>query len=537
MRRPSRFASPFLPSRPLCRQLVGTLALALLVPGLAPAAENLWELGRRTRDVHEFNTLFTAQNVRDHLGNDAGIAQAIEWCRQTAVTKVFLETYRGHFQVDRALMVRARDRMREAGFDVSGCITTTRVGKPSTGWKEHISCYTDPATQRNLKAAFEFCAGLFDEIMIDDFWFTDCACPECDAARRTRQVRIGDDTVPVPGDTWEDYRRVLMGELSRRYVLAAARAINPRAKLIIKYPQWYDRFHERGYDVRGQTDDFDWIWVGTETRDFQHERWGGFPPTSASFLMRWLGGIGGAKCGGGWYDWLGTTEHTYVEQARQTILGGARASTLFAYGGLQRDTGPRNIEVLRQHIPELQRVAAEVRRRTPVGIAAYKPIASAAEKEIYVGNFLGMLGLPVVPCHTFPTSAPAAFFSVHALKDPRLVPQLAAFIAAGKPVLISDGLRDRLAGQVRLDAPNVLVLPVRGNPKALLTLPDAELNALRAPLLRPFRTTLNAPNRVGLFLFSDGSWVIENFNDDAVTVEFAGTPRTLPARGWIHEWR
>ena len=39
-----------------------------------------------------------------------------------------------------------------------------------------------------------------------------------------------------------------------------------------------------------------------------------------------LGGIGAEKCGGGWYDPSGTTEKTYVEQARQTILGGARES-------------------------------------------------------------------------------------------------------------------------------------------------------------------------------------------------------------------
>ncbi len=516
-------------------------AAALLATSLftrpAAAAEDLWELGRRSRAVHEFNTLFTAQNVRDHLGTDEGIAQAIAWCKQTAITKVFLESFRGSFQIDRAVIARARDHFRAAGIDVSGCITTTRLGRASTGWKEVISCYTDPATQRNLKTAFEFCASLFDEIMIDDFWFTDCTCPECDAARQARRVVIGEQTFPVTGDTWEDYRGELMLQLSRLHVIAAVRAVNPRAQLIIKYPQWYDRFHERGYDVRRQTADFDLIWVGTETRDFADARWGGWPPTAASFIMRWLGGIGGAKCGGGWYDSLGTTEHTYIEQARQTILGGARASTLFSYGGLQRDTGPRNIEVLRQHLPELLRVAGEVRRRKITGIAAYKPIASPAEKEAYAGNFLGMLGLPLVPCHEFPAEAAAAFFSVTALKDPRFAARLATFIATGKPVLITDGLRDKLAGQVRLAAPNVSVLPVRNNPKGLLALPTAELDALRAPLLRPFGLAFQAPNQVSLVLFADGSWVIENFNDAPVTVKLGGQSLAIAARGWIYRWQ
>ena len=64
------------------------------------------------------------------------------------------------------------------------------------------------------------------------------------------------------------------------------------------------------------------------------------PQYEGYFIMRWLGGVGGAKCGGGWYDPFGTTEQTYVEQARQTVLGGAGESLLFCYGALLRGTGP-----------------------------------------------------------------------------------------------------------------------------------------------------------------------------------------------------
>lgn len=521
-----------------------TLVAAILL-GLSSAAEvrndgavhPLWELARRERATHEFNTLFTAQDVRRHLGDEEGIATAIEWCRRNAVTKVFLETFRSHFQVDEAVIARARDRFRDAGFDASGCITTTNLGRPSTGWKELITCYTDPAAQKKLKAVFEFCARFFDEIMIDDFWFTDCACRDCDAARKARTVTIGDRTFSTPGDTWEDYRGELMVQLSRLHVLAAAQAVNPRVRVIIKYPQWYDRFHERGYDVRRQSDDFDLIWVGTETRDYTNPRWGGKTATSAHFLMRWLGGIGGAKCGGGWFDPLGTTEQTYLEQARMTILGGARTSTLFAYGNLQRDTGPRNLEVFRSHVPELLQVAAEVKRRTPSGIAVYKPIASPGDKEAWVFNFIGNLGFPTAPCHEFPADAPAAFFSVHALKDPNFVPRLAAFLATGRPVLLTDGLRERLAGKLPLDGANVFTLPVRGAPKELLSLDQAALDALREPLLRPLKIALRAPAQVGLFLFTDGSWVLENFADTPAVAELNGERLTLTPRGWLHRWK
>ena len=103
----------------------------------------------------------------------------------------------------------------------------------------------------------------------------------------------------------------------------------------------------------------------------------------------------------------------------------------------------------------------------------------------------------------------------HALKDPDLVAKLSRFIAAGKPVLITDGLASRLAGKVRLDAPNVQVLRVAGSPKSLLGLSGDELDKLRAPLLRGLGATFRGPNEAGLYLFDDGNWVVENFNDEA----------------------
>ena len=115
-------------------------------------------------------------------------------------------------------------------------------------------------------------------------------------------------------------------------------------------------------------------------------------------------------------------------------------------------------------------------------------------------------GLPLAPCHIFPANAPAAFFSLYALKDGGFVPKLAAFIKTGKPVLLTDGLAQQLGGKVRLDAPNVHVLPVKGDPKSLLQLAQRELDDLRTPLLLPFKATLKAPNQVALYLFRDGSF-------------------------------
>jgi hypothetical protein len=325
--------------------------------------------------------------------------------------------------------------------------------------------------------------------------------------------------------------------LSRERILEPARRINPQVKIIIKYPQWYDRFPERGYEVIRETADFDRIWVGTETRDYEDRQWGGTVAYEGYFIMRWLGGLGGAKCGGGWYDWLGTTEATYLEQARQTVLAGARESLLFCYGGLLRDTGPKNIEALRGNLPELFATAQAVAQRQAIGIAAYKPANSHSETEARVFDFVGMLGLPLLPCHQFPSNAPAAFFSIHAWKDPDLTAKLAGFIAAGKPVLLTDALAERLGNRIGREAANVRILPVKGDPKSLLQFSPDELEAIRVPLLKPFGVTFRAPNQVGLYLFQDGSWVVENFNRVPVEATLQKQVIPLPARGWKFEWR
>ena len=501
------------------------------------AGDDLLDTARKYQGIHKYSTLFTAQDVRNYLSNEGGIKNAIEWCKKTGVLKVYIESFRDGYQSERSVLINARDRFKKEGFEVSGCVTTTKVGKSSTGWKDTISCYTDLPTQERLKSIFEYTAGMFDEIMIDDFWFTDCTCVDCDNARKSKTVKIGNKQFPVSGDSWENYRCELMLDLSKEYVLKASKKINPVCKIIIKYPQWYDRFHERGYDVIRETEAFDKIWVGTETRDYEDKRWGGTVQYEAFFIMRWLGEIGGKKCGGGWFDWLGTTENTYIEQARQTILGGAVESFLFCYGGLQRDTGPKNIEALRQNIPELLQVAQEVKKRKIIGIAAYKPANSHPEEEARVFDFVGMMGLPMVPTHKFPTSFPVAFFSVHSLKDNEFLKYLKAYIGKGNIAFITDGLAKRIEDKINLNSSKIIVLKVSGNPKSLLQLSQTELDEFRDKLLGPYKIKFKAPNKVGLYLFSDKSYVIENFKDQSVEVEYNGKKITIQPRNWIYEWK
>jgi hypothetical protein len=326
-----------------------------------------------------------------------------------------------------------------------------------------------------------------------------------------------------------------MTRVSRERILEPARRVNPRVKLIIKYPQWYDRFHERGYDVDIQTRDFDKIWVGTETRDVGPKN--GKPQYEAYFIMRWLGGIGGAKTGGGWFDPYDTTPKTYLEQARQTVLAGAGESVLFCYGSLLERLGPENIEALRPKIPELISVAAEVRKRSIRGVAAYKPANSHSEMESYIFDNVGMMGIPLVPAHEFPEKAPAAFFSIHALKDPDFAARLARFVRSGKPVLLTDNLARRLEGRVDVKARNVQIVTVGKDPASLNRIGQPELDRLRVPLLKSVKASFEAPNNVGLYLFNDSSWVIENFTDRDVEARLNGKAIAVPARDWKMAWK
>lgn len=480
--------------------LIGVLVFACGV-----RAEPLWDLAVRNKGVLKIATLFTAQDVRDRLSTDQGIDDAIDWCKQTGVTHAFVESFRGGYTAERKTLEHARDRFRAAGLEVSGCVTTTKVGKDSTGWKE-IACYTDEPTQKHLQEIFEYTAALFDEIMIDDFWFTDCECPECQQARG--------------GKTWADFRCDLMVQVSRDRILKPARAVNPNVKVIIKYPQWYDQFHQRGYEVVRQTADFDRIWVGTETRDYADPRWGGKVQYEAYYIMRWLGTIGGPKCGGGWFDPYGTHEDTYVEQARQTVLAGAKEMLLFCYGSLLKETGPANVARLRTEIPDLFTLAKLAQSQPPKGIAAPKPPNSDGGDEQYVYDFVGMLGLPLVPTDEIRTDDKAVFLPVHALKDPQLCDKLTALLDADKPVLMTDGLARKLPPTITGNK-NVLVLPISGKPNGLLALTCEQLQPIRDKLLAPFGLRFDAPNKVALHLLGTGAVVIQNFNDEPVAVSLA----------------
>jgi hypothetical protein len=81
------------------------------------------------------------------------------------------------------------------------------------------------------------------------------------------------------------------------------------------------------------------------------------------------------------------------------------------------------------------------------------------------------------------------------------------------------------------------VIPVNDDPKSLLELPDSEVERLREHVMAPLKTTFRGPKKVGLYLFEDRSWVVENFDDTLALVELNGSPVQVLPRNWICRWR
>jgi hypothetical protein len=210
---------------------------------------------------------------------------------------------------------------------------------------------------------------------------------------------------------------------------------------------------------------------------------------------------------------------------------------LFCYGGLQGSTGPANVTALRREMPGLFELARLVKGKPIRGVAAPKPAGSDSGKEAYVFDFVGMMGIPLVPTATVDPKAAAAVYPVHVLKDAQFGDKLKAMLAAGKPVLITDGLADKIGP---VEAPNnkPAILKVNGQSKSLLEISREQLAAIRNPLLKPFGLAFDAPNKVALYLFAEDLIVVENFNDEpaSTTLQFdksvkAKSRLVIPAGG------
>jgi len=516
-----------------------------------------------------------------------------EISRQVKVDKIYLETHRDLIVVDEKTVTAARDFFQKRGITTAGGITLT-VNERN---RFETFCYSNPEHRKKVREIVEYTSRLFDEVILDDFFFTSCKCDLCIKAKGNR--------------SWTDFRLALMDEAARELVVKPAKAVNPKVKIVIKYPNWYEHFQGLGFNLETEPKIFDGIYTGTETRDAvrsnQHlQQYHGY------LIFRYFENIKPGGNGGGWVD-TGGMNHMdrYAEQLALTMFAKAPEITLFDIRQLQRpirDTDrapwqgqktsfdfdemmqPIKLESGESVKPStIARAAGYALEQVdtfldklgrPVGLKSYKPYHSTGEDFIH--NYLGMIGIPMDLVPEFPTDAKVVFLSESAKHDGTIVEKIKGQLAAGREVVITSGLLNALQGKGiedivelqysgrkalvkdfvagfsgvhSIDSPilipqigyltndsweetSALAGPIgypllhrAGYSKGalyVLTIPDnfADLYRLPAPVITGLKQALTkdlfvrieGPGQVALFAYDNGTFLVESFLSDPVTV-------------------
>jgi len=365
-------------------------------------------------------------------------ARMVREIRDLGAGRVFIDVWRGSRLVEHDLLRAVRDAFLDAGFQVGTGIFTVSgrdealEGTPdweadatigsNSRWGSDI-CYCNPRSKEVLREAMRSAAALFDEFLIDDALCTQCTCARCRAARGDR--------------TWSQFRRDLMLEVSRDVIVGTCREVNPRIRMIMKFPQWYDRLHLFGYDTSREPAVFDATWIGTETRDPDTPQYGYAPQYEACFNVRWHKAAS-PKLEGAWFDYFDCDPTVFVEQAYQSVLGGARNLTVFSYGeALFRGNG-YHLGALKAALPRLETLAGRLDGQEPTGVVAVRPHNADSADDGYVFDGLGMIGFPLVPRVNWPAETPTALLLTdHVAGDPSLAAQVAKVVNAGGTVFMT----------------------------------------------------------------------------------------------------
>jgi len=368
--------------------------------------------------------------------------------RQVKVDKVYIETYRSRQIADEALLEQVKRFFTEHGVQVAGGIAFT--GNEALQFESF--CYTDPQDREYVKRVSELTARHFDEIILDDFFFV-----------TTKR----DSDIAAKGDrSWTQFRLELMDDAARNLVIGPAKAVNPRVKITIKFPNWYEHFPGLGFDLDQEPRMFDGIYTGTETRDpvitDQH-----LQQYESYQIFRYFENIKPGGNGGGWVDTFAIRYvDRYSEQLWDTLFAKPPEITLFAWGGLLQPATPENRDAWkdlhtsfdydqmlayrdpgRSTPPTMARVAGYSLDQVdsvvgqlgkPIGIKSYKPYQSVGEDFLH--NFLGMIGIPLDLYPSFPADADTVLLTESARFDPDIVVKIKSQLQTGKNVVITSGL-------------------------------------------------------------------------------------------------
>lgn len=440
--------------------------------------------GEKTDDVYSYaltrkgdlqlSVFVTAQAVMQFLSTDEGRREMVSLLKANGITRAYLEVYRSEV-VSTDLLKTAAGFLKENGFEVVGGIATV-PGKDFGVRQENTFKlydaewfnYESEKTQHDLRALMEDVAPVFDAFIIDDFLCTSDATAESEAAKGDRD--------------WGTYRRDLLTEISKTVFIDPAKKANPDIRMIIKYPQWYDRYHLFGYDVVREPQLYDEVRVGTEARG-QYTASFGYVQSYQSFVVyRWLASLSGGKMSGAWFDHIDCDANDFIDQAYQSVLAGAKELILFNYFNLTE--GHPGQHLLRLQYPHLADLATAVASKPVFGAAGYKPPHSDAKGNLYIMDYVGMLGVPLIPASEYPAQEDVIFLPTHANDDPDIYEKVARSIEEGKRIIFTSGFLAELPQGKELATRAGIEWPVSLNTiEASEVVVDGRNQTLELPLL------------------------------------------------------
>ena len=511
---------------------------------------------------------------------------------QLKVDKIYLETHRDLLIVPDATLEQAKKFFRDKGIEVGGGITYT-INEANSF---ETFCYSDPEHRKIVQQIAEHTAKHFDDYILDDFFFTSCK---------------SDIEIKAKGNkSWTQYRTELLYEAGINLIIKPSKKVNPKVKIIIKYPNWYDHFQGLGFSLQTGPQIFDGVWSGTETRD----------PSGAQHLQHYLSynivtyfdNLRPGHNYGGWVDSGGSNMgmDRYAEQIWLTFFGKAPEIALFAYNQLlgvrlnpdfhrtpwqgqgtsfDYDQMMKPVNYNGQTVtPTTLARAAGYTLETinafisklgkPIGIKSYKPYHSLGDD--FLQDYLGMIGLPMDMHASFPTDQKVVLLTEAAKHDPNIVAKMKEQLVKGNDVVITSGLlraipekiaeiselranklalvndfgasgtisKDILIPQIQYHTNDAWEMASAGRPLAkgvsgypmvlrapyskgnmyVITIPEdfGNLYELPAGILNSFRTILSkdldfridAPAKVSLFLYDNGTFIINSFLDEPVTI-------------------
>jgi len=419
---------------------ISLIFIALLFfPGCKQSVQSpkdIWDLALARKSDLRISVYVTAQTVEQMFTTETGRREVLSLLRCNGITKVYFEVYRSGLVISPEVIRNSVLFLKENGFEVVGGIATVPGGNFGVAQEGLLTWFNwqNPKTQHDLRKVMEDSAPFFDTFIVDDFLCTADTSLESKTAKGDR--------------SWSEYRRSLLTELSQSVFIKPAKEKNPAIKIIIKYPQWYDRFHLFGYDVVTEPKLFDGVWVGTETRGQYTQRYGFVQPYEGFINFRWISTMAGNKVGGAWFDHGDCTDIDFIEQAYQSVLAGAKELVIFNFDSFV--TGHPGHHLLRQDFKKLAGLAEAIAENPVHGAVGYKPPNSDAGGDLYLLDYIGMFGVSLVPDSKYPEKAQVIFLPTQAATDQEILLKIMKSLDKGTKIIMTTGFIANAIGGEKL---------------------------------------------------------------------------------------